>query len=186
MKNEQPPNPSDDPICEHTFDGIAEYDRRLPNWWLWTLYLAIIFGAGYWCYYQFPVEQETSLQKVNREMNLIALASVKSSGAELSDEQLWIMSKDPAEVKAGAQIYQSNCAACHRLDLTGKIGPDLKDNHWIHGGKPTEIIHTITTGVIAKGMPTWGPILGPTRINEVTAFILSYHSSSDPILSGTK
>ena len=176
------PNPLDDPICEHTYDGIAEYDRRLPNWWLWTLYLAMIFGAGYWFYYQFPSEHETSLQRVTRTMNEIALTSAKSSGAELTDEQLWALSKDPAAVQAGALTFQTTCASCHMPDLAGKIGPNLRDNTWVHGGKPTEIVHTIIAGVPAKGMPTWGPILGPTRINELTAYILSYHKPSDPIV----
>ena len=31
----------------HTFDGIAEFDNRLPNWWLWSFYLAVIFSIGY-------------------------------------------------------------------------------------------------------------------------------------------
>jgi cytochrome c oxidase cbb3-type subunit 3 len=92
------------------------------------------------------------------------------------------MSKDSTAVQAGALTFQTTCASCHMPDLSGKIGPNLKDNLWIHGGKPVEIVHTITTGVAAKGMPTWGPVLGPTKINEVAAFILSYHSPSDPVI----
>jgi len=149
------------------------------------LYGAIIFAAAYWCYYQFPTERETSLQRVDRRMNEIAIAAAKSSGAELNDDQLWTMSKDPATVQAGAMTFQTTCASCHMPDLSGKIGPNLKGKTWIHGGKPTEIVHTITTGVAAKGMPTWGPLLGPTKINEVAAFVLSYHSPTDPILSAT-
>jgi len=182
MKNEPTTTDLEDPIRDHTFDGIQEYDKRLPNWWLWTLYGAIIFAAAYWFYYHFPTEHETSFQQVDRTMNEIAVAAAKSSGAELTDDQLWTMSKDSATVQAGALTFQTTCASCHMPDLSGKIGPNLKDNLWIHGGKPTEIVHTITTGVSAKGMPTWGPVLGPTKINEVAAFILSYHNPSDPVV----
>ncbi|MEI8341294.1 MAG: cbb3-type cytochrome c oxidase N-terminal domain-containing protein, partial [Verrucomicrobiota bacterium] len=87
MKNETTSTELDEPIREHTFDGIQEYDKRLPNWWLWTLYGAIIFAAAYWFYYQFPTEHETSLKRVERTMNEIAIAAAKTSGAELTDEQ---------------------------------------------------------------------------------------------------
>ena len=40
--------PPDDQLRPHEFDGIQEYDRRLPNWWLATFYGAIIFWVGYW------------------------------------------------------------------------------------------------------------------------------------------
>ena len=183
MKNEPITTPTDDPLREHSFDGIQEYDKRLPNWWLWTLYGTIIFAAAYWFYYHFPQEHETSFQRVERTMNEIAVAAAKSSGAELNDDQLWTMSKDSEAVQAGAMTFQTTCASCHMPDLSGKIGPNLKDNIWIHGGKPTDIVHTITTGVAAKGMPTWGPVLGPAKINEVAAFILSFHSPSDPVIA---
>lgn len=181
MKEE--PKHTDEPLRKHTFDGIQEFDKKLPNWWLAVLYGTIAFAVGYWFYYHFPNMHETSGERVERTMNAIALAAAKNAGADLTDEQLWAMSKDSKVSGAGAMTFQSTCATCHMPDLTGKIGVNLRDNMWIHGGKPTEIIATITNGVPAKGMPTWGPVLGKAKIAEVAAFILSYHSPTDPIIA---
>ena len=61
------------------------------------------------------------------------------------------------------------------------IGPDLTDTAWIHGGRPTEIYATVTNGVLIKGMPTWGPVLGAKKISETVAYILSKHTEGEPI-----
>ena len=83
------------------------------------------------------------------------------------------MEETPAAIEAGEDVYKANCVACHGAELQGGIGPNLVDSTWIHGGKPDEIVATITNGVAAKGMPTWGPILGNEKIGEVAAYIIS-------------
>src|SRR5512133_623429 len=131
--------PPEDPIRPHVFDGIQEYDKRLPNWWLYTLYITIIFWVGYWSYYEWFHAGKTGTQVVDTAMAKIAadrLASVK-----LDDASLWKMSQNPTFVEAGKATFLANCAACHLASLRGKaespaaIGPDLTDTAWVHGGK---------------------------------------------------
>lgn len=164
----------DEPLRHHSYDGIQEYDRRLPNWWLMTFYGSIIFAVGYYACYEWWKALPDQAAIVKQEMariEAIKLASVSS----LSNENLWDMSKNDSFVTAGKNTFLANCASCHKPDLTGNIGPNLIDAAWVHGGKPLDLYNTITTGVAAKGMPTWGPVLGTKKITEVTAFVLSHH-----------
>lgn len=176
----------EDPVRPHTYDGIQEYDKRLPNWWLYTLYITIVFWLGYWGYYEWFKAGPTRAQAVAAEMQQVEAARL--SVAKLDDATLWKMSQTVAFVEAGQSTFVTNCAACHLASGRGKsespvaIGPDLTDQIWIHGGKPTEVYDLIMKGVLAKGMPTWGPVLGAKKISEVTAFVLSKHKEGEPVL----
>jgi cytochrome c oxidase cbb3-type subunit 3 len=95
-------------------------------------------------------------------------------------EAKWPASAQPAEfvatpelASAGEAVYQTNCVACHGASLEGGIGPNLVDETWIHGGDPAQVLATITDGVAAKGMPAWGSILGPEKVRQAAAYILS-------------
>jgi cytochrome c oxidase cbb3-type subunit III len=185
MKPTKPTAP-EDPIRPHVFDGIQEYDKRLPNWWLYTLYITIVFWVGYWGYYEWFRAGPSSEQAVVAAMAKVEAS--KLSVAKIDDESLWKMSQTAAFIEAGRTTYEANCAACHLASLRGKsetavaIGPDLTDTAWIHGGKPSEIHDLITKGVLTKGMPTWGPVLGAKKITEVTAYILSKHKEGEPVV----
>lgn len=177
-----PPNspPPDDAIRPHTFDGIQEYDKRLPNWWLFTLYITMVFWVGYWFYYHrahLGLSQTAQVEQQLAQLEAAKLAAAPS----LDDASLWKMSRNPVFVDAGRATFDSTCASCHNVKLTGGIGANLIDHLWIHGGKPMEILNTVTNGVPAKGMPTWGPVLGAKKISEVVAYVLSHHQEGEPI-----
>ena len=180
------PTLPDDKIRPHTYDGIQEYDKRLPNWWLYTLYATIVFWVGYWSYYEWFRIGATGTEEVTTEMARIEASRL--SATKLDDVSLWQMSRNSEFVEAGRTSYVANCAACHLVTLRGKaespaaIGPDLTDTGWVHGGKPTEIHDLISKGVLTKGMPAWGPMLGAKKITEVTAFLLSKHKEGEPIV----
>jgi cytochrome c oxidase cbb3-type subunit 3 len=181
-----PPPEETDALRPHAYDGIVEYDKRLPNWWLYTLYITIAFWLGYWGYYEWFRVGPTGAQRVEVQLARIEAQKLAST-TTLDDATLWQMSRNPTFVEAGKAAFNSNCVACHLASLRGKaenptaIGVDLTDQVWIHGGRPTEVMTTITNGVLVKGMPTWGPILGQKKISEVVAYVFSLHKEGEPI-----
>jgi len=169
-----------DIVRPHSYDGIQEYDKRMPNWWLFTLYGAIVFAIGYWIFYhQLHAALEPGLA-VEREMRENQVLAVRNSGV-LTDDLLWQLSLDPKVTEAGKATFLANCSSCHLPTLTGLIGPNLVDEYWLHGGNPMDVIKTVNDGVLEKGMPTWAPVLGRQKITEVTAFIFSHHKRGEAI-----
>jgi cytochrome c oxidase cbb3-type subunit 3 len=146
-------------------DGIEEYDNPLPDWWVGLFWLTIIWALAYSVHYHFLAHRSPA----------------KALAAEVAEaQQRWpnagkaaTVALDHESIEEGEKIYKTNCAGCHGPTMTGGIGPNLLDSTWIHGGTPAEIVKTITEGVPAKGMLTWGPILGPEKIGRVAAYVIS-------------
>ena len=179
------PNPGpEEEVRPHVFDGIQEYNKRLPNWWLLTFYGSIVLAIGYWFYFAHSNLPMTDGERVMAEMARIE-ATKLASDLVIDDEHLWQMSESPILIASGKQTYDSLCAACHLTSLRGKeesavaIGPSLVDTEWVHGSKPTDIYRTIDEGILDKGMPAWGPVLGTRKTAEVAAYVLSYHKEGE-------
>ena len=170
-----------DVILEHTHDGIEEYDNRLPNWWLFTLYGAVVFAIGYWLFYQTFGIGYTQDQAWNKEIEIAAEAQIaREMGKEVTNDSLLLMTKAPAQVDAGAKIFQQKCVQCHRADQGGDIGPNLTDDYWLHGPDPLQIYTTVMNGVQDKGMQSWKDQLGPVRVRQVVSFVLTRKNQNVP------
>lgn len=179
--NPPSPTPLDDQLRPHSYDGIQEYDKRLPRWWLLTLYGAMVFAALYWAWYHAYEWGTPPAIALQTEMEENAALAARKSGV-LSDNLVWQMSLDPKVLASGKATFETTCAACHKPDMTGLIGPNLVDNQWIHGGTPLDAIKTINEGVLAKGMPAWGPLLGKQKITEVAAYIFAQHKPGEEVV----
>jgi cytochrome c oxidase cbb3-type subunit 3 len=182
-----PPEDSGIKLRDHVYDGIQEYDQRLPNWWLNTLYGAIAFSIVCWFAYMIAKVMPGDGEQVDAAMARIAAAKMASSIDVTNDDLFWDMSRNPVFTEAGKTTYVSLCAACHLASLKGKgenpgaVGPNLTDTAWIHGGTPKEIYATVSKGVLVKGMPAWEPVLGQKKTAEVVAYLLSHHRKGEPI-----
>lgn len=169
-------------LLEHEYDGIQEYDQKLPNWWLFTLYGAMIIAVVYWFVF-FTAGAEDQLEELEQDMAMIERMRLEQS-IDITDASLfWSMAGNPGVVVEGKAIYESNCLNCHGAELNGRDpntgidlpGVNLVDNGWIHGHQPDQIYNTIYHGVQGKGMAAWGSQLGQQRIVKVVAYILNQH-----------
>ena len=164
----------------HEIDSIEEYDNKLPNWWLYTLYGSILFAAGYWFHYQTSGFGDLPSAEYQNEMDqaaAVAAARIKAAGV-MTPEALATLSKDRGTVARGKQVFTTTCAACHRADGGGVVGPNLTDDFWLHGGAPDKVYKTVLNGVADKGMPAWGLQLGPERVQAVTAYVLTIRGTN--------
>jgi cytochrome c oxidase cbb3-type subunit III len=180
----QPPADKTPELRPHTYDGIQEYDQKLPNWWLFTFYIAIAFFIFYWmAYYQFKIiiTDEERVAKAMQHVEAVRMKQLES----LDDPKLWAMSRDEKAVESGRVIYNSTCLACHGPALMGGPGLPglaLADKIWKHSGDPTGVLKLVRKGApdVTKGMPAWEPQLGLPRVLEVVAFIMSHHKEGEP------
>ena len=166
-----------DRLLEHAYDGIQEFDNPLPTWWKWIFYATILFVPLY-LWDPLGIGVGPGKAKAYEEQLAAFNAAHPKSAGTYTDEQLVAFSKDPAKVEAGKVVFTTYCAACHRADGGGLIGPNLTDDFWIHGGKPTDIFKTVNEGVLAKGMPNWGKVLKPDQIEGAVAYVQTLHGSN--------
>lgn len=159
----------------HVYDDIREADNPLPRWWLATFFGTIAFSVGYYAYFQTfhagPTQQDELAAEVAREHERKVAQGKAQPGVD--PELLVGMSHDAKAVEDGAATFASLCAACHGDKGEGKIGPNLTDRYWLHGGRAESVYKTISTGIPDKGMPAWETSLGPRKTQAVTAFVLS-------------
>jgi cytochrome c oxidase cbb3-type subunit III len=183
-----PHNSSEPHLREHSYDGIQEYDQKLPNWWLFSWYITMVwFVIAWFAYYQLGIGRSDT-EAIDHAVAKVEEARQKEL-ALINDDKLWEMSKDAKVVAAGAATYNTTCVACHAPDMSGQMagaklpGLPLNDHEWKHGGNPTQILTLVRKGApdLTKGMPPWEPQLGLQRVVEVVAYILSHHSPEEPV-----
>lgn len=165
-----------DLLLNHEYDGIRELDNDLPPWWINLFYITIVFGVIYLLGYQvfgWFDSQDTEYQKEVVAYNeLMKKSESPSIATHVSNDDL------KGDVLAGDIIYKTNCVVCHGAFGEGKIGPNLTDRNWIHGGDFESIQKVISEGVPAKGMLSWKPILGAKSVRQVARYVMSLQGTN--------
>ena len=167
-------------LLDHDYDGIKELDNNLPPWWIYLFYACIVFSVVYLVRFEIlgADDQETELKKELAQAK-IEVAEYMKTAPDLMDEKTVTLLTDAPTLAEGKTIFTTNCAACHRADAGGQIGPNLTDDHWILGGGIKNLFHTITNGGRdGKGMIAWKGTLKPKEIQKVASYIISLKGSN--------
>jgi cytochrome c oxidase cbb3-type subunit 3 len=172
-----------DQLLDHNYDGIQEFDNPMPRWWVYLFWATIVFSVLYWLNVPGFGIGKGQISDYDRDMAAAAAAAAKQRAAEpagASPEQRMAMTKDASVLALGKQTYTQNCAACHRADAGGQIGPNLTDDYWLHGGALEEMHKTVADGVLEKGMPPWGKVLKPAQLDAVVAYVYTLRGTTVP------
>jgi len=169
-----------DELRGHEFDGIQEFDNPLPRWWLGLFIVTIIFGLIYapWVLFgeghlladEYAADMAAAKEKYGDPSGEMAASLTPEMVAAACEGEDW---KAPAEAD-----FVANCASCHRLDGGGLVGPNFTDDYYIHGGRLIDLARTITLGVPAKGMITWGKTLKREQVLRLACKVRSLRGTT--------
>jgi cytochrome c oxidase cbb3-type subunit 3 len=165
----------------HSFDGIEEYNKPMPKWWLNMFWFTIFFGIAYIAWYGLALYPGISGWSSTGQLAEETAAHDEKYGeiferyASLPIEEL----KDNKQAtRMGQQLFLNNCAICHGQTAQGYYGfPNLTDDDWLYGGSGADIKHTIVNGRRGQ-MPAWKDTLGTNGVNAVAEYVLQISGNS--------
>ncbi len=183
----------DYPTTGHEWDGIREYDKPMPRWWLYTFYLCIIFAFGYMIAYPaIPLLKGATpglLGYASRTEVAEHIAEVNAKNHEIETQ---LLSTPLEEISAdadlvrfatagGGAVFRTYCAQCHGEGAQGAKGyPNLQDDDWLWGGDLAAIETTVRHGIRHEAdedtryseMPKFGEFMEKTEIAALAEYVL--------------
>ena len=186
----------------HSWDGIQEYNKPLPKWWLWTFYICIVWGIGYTIAYPaWPGIKDSTAGLLGFSTRGDVAAEIAAQEAKLGPINEKLAAAELTEIaadadlqgyalNAGAAVFRTWCAQCHGSGAAGAKGyPNLLDDDWLWGGTIEDIHTTITHGIRNADddearfsqMPAFGKdeLLDAGQIDAVVNYVMSL--SGDPV-----
>ncbi|WP_417206525.1 cytochrome-c oxidase, cbb3-type subunit III [Antarctobacter sp.] len=144
----------------HEWDGIKEYNKPLPKWWLYTFYACIVWAIGYSIAYPaWPGIKAATPGLLGYSTRGNVAKAIEAHEAELGPINAKLAAADLGAIaddqelltyanNAGAAIFLTWCAQCHGSGAAGAKGyPNLLDDDWLWGGSIEAIHETVSHGI---------------------------------------
>lgn len=167
---------------DHDFDGIKELNNPIPVWFNFLFYGTIVVAFIYFLAYHVFDAAPLQAKEYETELKVAEVSKqeyIKKAG-NLIDENSVTMLTDNAKIAEGAKVYTAKCAVCHGDKGEGKVGPNLTDEYWLHGGDVKSIFKTIKYGVPSKGMVAWQNSMNGAQMQELASYILTLQGTNPP------
>lgn len=182
MLSLKPLSAEKDVELDHDFDGIKELNNPIPVWFNFLFYGTIVVAFIYFLAYHVFDAAPLQAKEYETELKVAEVSKqeyIKKAG-NLIDENSVTMLTDNAKIAEGAKVYTAKCAVCHGDKGEGKVGPNLTDEYWLHGGDVKSIFKTIKYGVPSKGMVAWQNSMNGAQMQELASYILTLQGTNPP------
>jgi cytochrome c oxidase cbb3-type subunit 3 len=142
---------------------LRELNNRPPRWYMIALYMGLVAIVGYAIYYpSIPwfgntskgYSEWTQVKEMNEDISKLTefrekryATHEKDIASKSLDEILQSEKLTTYSVKTAKTLFGDNCSACHGSGGQGNEGfPVLADDDWLYGGKPQQILTSISNG----------------------------------------
>lgn len=149
----------------HDTGEPGEGHNSIPKGWLLFFFSVIIFLFWYIVSFTPAISGWSFYKGFEEEMAKSVPAATQTAGAP----DMYI--GQAAAIDEGKAVYIESCAACHKADATGGIGPNLTAA-LKYGSTPKDIFESIAKGR-PNGMPPFQQQIGNDRIYKLVAYLES-------------
>lgn len=168
-----------DPLTDHEYDGIREYDNPTPGWWhaifVGTAFFAILYlGILSWGPAGSTPQEDWQDRQTAEYVELFGkLGELKGDEASINQ-----MRAETRMMQVAKGIFESNCATCHARDGGGINGVNLTDDLYKNVKAMPDIFTVIANGAASGAMPSWKDRLQQNQRVILAAYVANLRGTT--------
>lgn len=171
-----------DPLTDHEYDGIREFDNPTPGWWYWMFGASVAFSALYLVFFHFSVAGWTVEDSWSNDQRAEFVRVFGSVGQLKADDQSILQQIDnPQFMTIARAAFIGNCSACHGKDGGGLVGVNLCDESFKNIKHVSDIFKVITDGANAGAMPAWKRTFSDNERVILAAYVASLRGTTPAV-----